>query len=96
MEVVMGERPAWGAVSRHCARCGKVGPRVYNPTGLGYIHAYCRSRAETNALAKQRRDARKRDRAELAEQFAADKARYFPEPPEFLGCPATHKDNSDD
>ena len=39
-------RPAWGHVSRHCARCGKVGPRVSNPTGFGFIHAYCRTDEE--------------------------------------------------
>jgi hypothetical protein len=42
----MAERAPWGHVSRHCARCGKVGPRVSNPTGFGYIHAYCRTEEE--------------------------------------------------
>lgn len=50
-------RPAWGHVSRHCARCGKVGPRVSNPDGPGYIHSYCRTEQE-------KRDERQRHYAE--------------------------------
>jgi len=70
----------WGHESRHCARCGKAGPRVWNPSGPGYIHAYCRTSIEARTERKRIRDARKRDFNEAAEQFAADKARYFPEP----------------
>lgn len=46
-------RMPWGHESRRCARCGKVGSRVPNPTGFGYIHAYCRRDNE-------KRDARKK------------------------------------
>lgn len=50
-------RPSWGHVSRYCVRCGKVGPRVHNPSGMGWIHAYCRTeeekRAERQRLAEQ-------------------------------------------
>lgn len=70
----------WGHESRHCARCGNVGPRVYNPSGAGWIHAYCRTPDERRTLAKRQRDTRKHDIADLADQFATDKARYFPEP----------------
>lgn len=77
-------RLPWGHESRHCARCGKVGPRVYNPAGHGYIHAYCRTAEEARTTRKRRQDVAKRDRAEAEAQFAADKARYFPEPPEVL------------
>ena len=73
-----------GHESRHCARCGKVGPRVQNPKGFGHIHAYCRSPEEQRLARKRLRDVRKRDGADLADQFAKDKARYFPEPPEYL------------
>lgn len=41
---VPSKRPSWGHVSRHCARCGKVGPRCIAVDG--YIHAYCRTTAE--------------------------------------------------
>lgn len=78
----MVNRLPWGRESRHCARCGKVGPRVFSLGAGGYIHAYCRTKKEASDLRKQRRDARKRDFAEAAEQFAKDKARYFPEPSE--------------
>lgn len=46
-------RLPWGHESPRCARCGKVGPRVFNPTGFGYIHAYYRTDSE-------KRDARKK------------------------------------
>ena len=75
-------RPSWGHVSRHCIRCGKVGPRVI--VAGGYIHAYCRTLEELRRERKLRRDVRKRDLADLKAQFEADKARYFPEPPEVL------------
>ena len=76
----MTKRTAWGTESRHCARCGKVGPRVRNPNGFGYIHAYCRTQAER----KRQRDVRRRDIEDAKQQFALDKERYFPEPPEYL------------
>lgn len=56
-------RLPWGHESRHCARCGKVGPRVYNPTGPGFIHAYCRTEEEKRAERKDLAD-RKRKAAE--------------------------------
>ncbi len=74
----------WGHESRHCVRCGKVGPRVWNPSGAGFIHAYCRTSDEAAKARKLVRDTKKRDFAEAAEQFAKDKAKYFPEPPEIL------------
>ena len=37
---------AWKSYSRYCARCGVVGPRIVNPMGFGFIHAYCRTEAE--------------------------------------------------
>jgi len=51
---------------------------------VGYIHAYCRTPEEESAARKRRRDARKQVFAEAAAQFAADKERFFPEPPEVL------------
>jgi hypothetical protein len=57
---------------------------VLNPQGCGYIHAYCLSSSEMRTIRKRRRDAKKRDFTEAAEQFAKDKERYFPEPVELL------------
>lgn len=37
-------RPSWGHVSRHCARCGKVGPRCMVTDG--WAHFYCLTTAE--------------------------------------------------
>jgi hypothetical protein len=60
----------WKNYSRTCARCGNVGPRVSNPTGPGWIHAYCRTeeekRAERQRLTEQAR--------QLAARIAAHKA----------------------
>jgi len=47
-------RLPWGHESRRCARCGKVGPRVFNPTGFGYIHAYCRTDSEKRDACKKK------------------------------------------
>lgn len=35
------KRPPWGHVSRHCVRCGKVGPRTRDPQTGGWIHKRC-------------------------------------------------------
>ncbi len=32
-------RLPWGYKSRHCVRCGKVGPRIQ--VFGGYVHKYC-------------------------------------------------------
>jgi hypothetical protein len=39
-------RKPWGHESRRCARCGRVGPRVLDPRGFGYVHSYCLTRDE--------------------------------------------------
>lgn len=59
----MAKRLPWGHQSRHCARCGKVGPRVFNPTGPGYIHAYCRTEEEKRAERQRLYAETKRQRA---------------------------------
>jgi len=36
---MLAKRPPWGHVSRHCYRCGKVGPRTW--TVYGWCHKRC-------------------------------------------------------
>jgi len=60
----------WKTYSRHCSRCGKVGPRVVNPLGAGFIHAYCRTDDERREERRQYAIAcEKRDKA-IAERKA--------------------------
>jgi|GEM_PF-7123364 len=37
----MTKRLPWGHESRHCSRCGKVGPRCTTKNEIGYVHFYC-------------------------------------------------------
>lgn len=53
-------RAPWGHVSRHCARCGEVGPRCFSCSALGYIHARCRTEAEKREARQEYLDARKK------------------------------------
>jgi hypothetical protein len=43
----------WKSYSRYCVRCGKVGPRLVNPMGGGYIHAYCRTDEEKRGARRE-------------------------------------------
>lgn len=56
------KRLPWGHESRHCVRCGKVGPRI-NDVTAGWVHYYCLTDEE-----KRRRRAADREtrRAALA------------------------------
>lgn len=46
-------RTPWGHVSRHCARCGKVGPRVQHR--LGWVHFYCLTDEEKRERRKEQK-----------------------------------------
>jgi hypothetical protein len=59
----VAKRLPWGHESRRCARCGEVGPRVHNPNGPGYIHAYCRTEEEKRAERQAQYAEQKRQRA---------------------------------
>ena len=50
-------RPSWGHTSRHCVRCGEVGPRINDQPGvLGWVHMYCLTDSEKAARRKAQRD----------------------------------------
>lgn len=53
----MTKRLSWGHESRHCARCGKVGPRCTTKNEMGYAHFYCL----TNEEKKERRNRFKKE-----------------------------------
>lgn len=53
----MTKRLPWGHESRHCVRCGKVGPRINH--ALGYIHLYCLSDYEQSQRRKEQRKCKK-------------------------------------
>lgn len=61
-------RPPWGHVSRHCVRCGNVGPRVFSVPAGGYIHAYCRTEQEKRDDRKERYESTKAAKAAQIER----------------------------
>jgi hypothetical protein len=77
----VAKRPSWGHVSKHCARCGKVGPRIQ--IGLGWIHAYCRTDEEKKA-----------ERQRLAEQSKRQKELARGVPVAHTDHPARHYDRT--
>lgn len=54
----MKKRLPWGHESRHCARCGKVGPRTFL-VAAGYVHSYCLTPKERQTRRATRRTALK-------------------------------------
>jgi hypothetical protein len=56
----------WKNYSRYCSRCGVVGPRIVNPQGVGFIHAYCRTDAEKLVVRRKYKEACERLDAQIA------------------------------
>jgi hypothetical protein len=48
-------RLPWGHESRHCERCGKVGPRIWL---RGWVHLYCLTNEERAERRKAQRSGR--------------------------------------